>query len=286
MSKFTISGFSDEISKNLDEQAPVLNELGIKYIEVRGTEYGNISTLTVEQSEDLAERIAAKGIKVSCIGSPIGKIKITDDFEPHFETFLNCLRIAKLFGAKYIRMFSFYPPEKGEDMGIWREEVLARWRKFIDAAAGSGVTLLHENEKDIYGDTPERCLDLAKTLGIPLIFDPANFVQCGAETYPYAYNLLKEHIVYMHIKDCLADTGKVVPSGYGDGHIGEIISELDKTGYEGFLSLEPHLGHFEGFSDLEPNSPINNLPAGGPKSYRMAAVSLFKVLDSLGLDYE
>jgi sugar phosphate isomerase/epimerase len=89
----------------------------------------------------------------------------------------------------------------------------------------------------------------------------------------------------MHIKDCQAYTGKVVPSGYGDGHIGEIISELDKRGYEGFLSLEPHLGHFEGFSDLEPASPLNNLPAGGPKCYQMAAVSLFKVLTSLGIKH-
>jgi len=286
MSRFIISGFADEISKNLDEQVPVLNELGIEYIEVRGTEFGNIADLSPAQVEDFARRIADKGMKVSCIGSPIGKIKINDDFEPHFEKFMNCLGIAKQLKAKYIRMFSFYPPEEGQDMSPWRDEVLARWSKFIDAAAGSNVTLLHENEKGIYGDKPERCLDLARSLGIPLIFDPANFVQCGAETYPYAYNLLKDHIAYMHIKDCLADSGKVVPSGYGDGHISEIISELDKAGYEGFLSLEPHLGHFDGFSDLEPGSPINKMPAGGPKCYRMAASSLFKVLDNLCLSHE
>jgi sugar phosphate isomerase/epimerase len=285
MSRFIISGFADEISKNLDEQAPVLSELRIKYIEVRGTEYGNIAKLTPEQTEDLARRIEQKGFRVSAIGSPIGKIKITDDFAPHLEEFKNCLRIAKRLGAGYIRMFSFYPPEGG-NIADYRDEVLARWRQFIEAAEGTGITLLHENEKDIYGDTPERCLDLAQTLGISLIFDPANFVQCGVETYPHAYNLLKDHIVYMHIKDCLADSGKVVPSGYGDGHIAEIISSLDKRGYDGFLSLEPHLGNFEGFASLEPSSPINALPDGGPKCYRMAAVSLFKVLEALGIKRE
>ena len=98
-------------------------------------------------------------------------------------------------------MFSFYIPE-GEKPESYREEVMNRWRQFMQAAQGPGITLLHENEKGIYGDTPLRCLDLVRELNsedMKLIFDPANFVQCDVETYPEAYELLKDHIAYMHI---------------------------------------------------------------------------------------
>ena len=152
------------------------------------------------------------------------------------------------------------------------------------AASGKGIELLHENEKGIYGDTAERCLDLAQTLGIGLIFDPANFIQSGVDTYPFAYELLEKHIKYMHVKDAQKGTGQVVPSGYGDAGMSSILKRLYERGFEGYLSLEPHLGHFDGFADLEPLSKTNLMEPGGPKQYTIAAESLFKVLSELGIE--
>lgn len=282
MSKFIISGFADEIDSYIDRQMDVLDGLGIRYIEIRGADGKNVSKLLEREALEMAERLSARGYKISAIGSPIGKIKVTDDFEPHLELFRHCLRLAKIFDAKYIRMFSFYPPE-GEKIEDYRDEVMRRWESFLNAAQNSGITLLHENEKGIYGDVAERCLDLAQTLQIGLIFDPANFVQSDVETYPYAFNLLRKHIKYMHIKDACKSTGMVMPSGYGDGNIKNIIAELSKQGFEGFLSLEPHLGHFEGFAELEPGSKTNLMEQGGAKAYTIAAESLFKILDELGI---
>ena len=87
-------------------------------------------------------------------------------------------------------MFNYIP--EGKDPADYREEVLKRWKEFLKAAEGTGIVLLHENEKEIYGDTPERCLDLVESLNsdyFRLTFDTANFVQCGVEPYPKAFNM-------------------------------------------------------------------------------------------------
>jgi sugar phosphate isomerase/epimerase len=93
--------------------------------------------------------------------------------------------------------------------------------------------------------------------------------------------MLKDETVYLHIKDARVSDHQAVPSGQGDGKIAEILSELDKAGFEGFLSIEPHLGNFVGFSGLERNTPGFDLPDGGPKKFAIAVNALKKVLAGL-----
>lgn len=280
MSKFILSAFADEIDPMLTTQMDVLDLHGIKYIEMRGVNGKSLVHYPLEEVRIFKKQLDARGFKISAVGSPIGKIKITEDFGPHLELFRHTMEIAKILETKYIRMFSFYIPE-GENPELYRDEVMKRWSRFIKAAEGTGLILLHENEKGIYGDTAERCLDLLETMNcsyMGAIFDPANFVQCNEKTYPEAFNLLKRHIVYMHIKDALHKDHSVVPSGHGDGRVKEILTELKNNGFEGFLSLEPHLSDFFGFAALEPGSPVNKLPEGGPKQFAIAAEALGNIL--------
>ncbi len=115
-----------------------------------------------------------------------------------------------------------------------------------------------------------------------IFFDPANYVQCGVETYPHAYEMLKDYTIYYHIKDALMESGKVVPSGFGDGHIPEIISDLHKRDYHGFLSLEPHLGHFDGFDDLEGDGEVPEFEEKSDVSkFVLAHDSLKKILEDV-----
>ena len=273
-----ISGFSDEIDKSIVTQFSVLNRLGIKYFEPRGIDGKNISALTDDEVKSLKENMKKYGISVSSIGSPIGKILMTDDFEAHFETFKRVVKIAKELDAKYIRMFSFF--HSYED----RSEVIARLKAMIEYAKEHGVILLHENEKDIYGDTVERCKDLMETLycdNFKAVFDPANFVQCGQDTKK-AYEELKPYIAYMHIKDAKAADGSVVPSGYGDGNLEYILTDLLKSGFGGFLSLEPHLGSFEGLATLEMGDIMKDLPKSGEGTFTVAYNALKNILDRIG----
>jgi sugar phosphate isomerase/epimerase len=284
MSRFVLSAFADEIDPSLQTQMDVLEQHGIRYIEMRGVNGKNLTQYTLEEVKSIKSQLDRRGFRLSAIGSPIGKIKITDDFGTHLELFRHTIEIAKIMETQYIRMFSFFIP-KGEGPLRYRDEVMNRWHKFIKAAEGTGLVLLHENEKDIYGDTPERCLDLIETLNcdyLKLVFDPANFVQCGINTYPDAYEMLKDHIAYMHIKDAVLSSHNVVPSGHGDGHIKEILYALKLRGYEGFLSLEPHLVNFVGFSNLEPDSPLNMMEEGGPKQFAIAKEALDKILGEIG----
>ncbi|NSW89783.1 MAG: sugar phosphate isomerase/epimerase [Firmicutes bacterium] len=280
MGKFILSAFADEIDANLTTQMDVLEQHDIKYIEMRGVNGKNLVRHSLDEVKEIKSELDDKGFKISAVGSPIGKIMVTDDFKPHLELFKHTLEIACILETKYIRMFSFYIP-KGEDPALYRDEVMRRWEKFIKAAEGYDITLLHENEKDIYGDTAERCLDLLKTMDcdyMKAVFDPANFVQCDVETYPHAYRLLKGYIAYLHIKDAVAKDKQVVPSGYGDGKVKDILQDLYNGGFEGFLSLEPHLGSFRGFTELELHSKINDLPEGGPKQFAIAVHALKKII--------
>lgn len=278
---YKISGFSDEITSNTTEQFKALNRLGIEYFEPRGIDGKNISGLSEEEAFALKEKMDEYGIKVSSIGSPIGKIKITDDFDAHFEVFKNVVKIAGILDTKYIRMFSFYNNEK-EWSADSREIVFSYLKKMIDYAKDKHVVLLHENEKDIYGDTTERCLDLMENLycdNFKAVFDPANFVQSGQDTKK-TFDILKPYIEYMHIKDSKAD-GTVVPSGMGTGNIEYILESLLNNGYNGFLSLEPHLGSFEGLAALELDDKMENLPKGGEGTFTLAFNSLNDVLDKI-----
>jgi len=283
VSRFILSAFADEIDPDLKVQMDVLEQHDIRYIEMRGVYGKSIVQYSLDEVKDIKKKLDERGFKVSAVGSPIGKIRIIDDFEPHLELFKHTIEIAKILETGFIRMFSFYIPH-GDDPAKYRDEVLRRWEEFIKVARGTGLTLLHENEKDIYGDTAERCLDLLKTLDCDyarLTFDPANFVQCDVETYPHAFNLLKDYIAYMHIKDALYSNHSVVPAGYGDGKVKEILGELYNMGYEGFLSIEPHLGKFVGLDQLEQGMVDPNLPEGGPRLFGVAVNALNKILSQI-----
>ena len=278
---YTLSGFADEIDSDLHRQLAVVGRLGIGAIELRGAYGKSVVSNTLDEAAELKKKLDAAGIRVSAIGSPIGKIGITDEFEPHFEVFRHTVELAKLFETPYIRIFSFYLQNQAPEAA--REEVLARLLRLREYAKDQGVVLLHENEKGIYGDNAQRCLDLMEQLygdNFKCTFDFANFVQCGQVTYPDAFDILKPYIVYMHIKDALLN-GEVVPAGYGVGHVEEILQELGKSGYKGFVSLEPHLGSFKGLENLEIDDHMLKLEGSTPEKFTIAYESLKKIIDNI-----
>jgi len=115
----------------------------------------------------------------------------------------------------------------------------------IRSAEQLDVTLLHENEKGIYGDTAERCVDLLENFNHPrfrAVFDPANFIQVGVEPFPHAWNLLGGYVAYVHVKDVVRANGRVTAVDHGDGRWLDFIQALNDRNFSGFLSMEPHLG--------------------------------------------
>jgi sugar phosphate isomerase/epimerase len=243
-----LAAFTDEISPDLDVQIATCQKHGITHIELRGVAGKNVLDFDKPMRAEIKKKLADNGLAVIGIGSPIGKVKLSEPFEPHFERFKIAVELAEFFDAPFVRIFSYY-----EAFPHGREEVIRRLQKKVDYIQQYRPVLVHENEKDIYGERGPACLDLHQSIDSPKFraaFDFANFVQAGdnpLDNWP----LLKPYTVHIHVKDALAGNGKVVPAGEGDGHIGEILKDAYTSGYRGFLSFEPHLaaaGQFSGFS--------------------------------------
>ncbi len=242
--RFRLAAFADEADGKISGQIKAMTENGIDYLEIRGVDGENISDLTTEKAKEIKKQLDASGLGVWSLGSPYGKIGICDDFAPHLDKFKHGLELADIFGARHIRMFSFYV-QSGEE-ARYRDEVMSRLGQFMAAAEGSGIILCHENEKGIYGDTAVRCAEIHKEFPqLKAVFDPANFIQCGQDTIE-AWKLLAPYVEYMHIKDALAD-GSVVPAGKGIGNLTYLLENFKGN----VLTLEPHLSVFEGFDKLE-----------------------------------
>lgn len=252
MATFYLSAFADEAGGGILEQIDALKAHGMTHLEPRGLDEGNISLYSTEQAKELKKLLDDKDIKISAIGSHYGKIKITEDFNEHFDNFKKCVEVANILETKRIRMFSFYFSEN-ENHSDYRDEVFERIGKMCDYSFKNGIYCCHENEKGIYGDNAERCFEILSEFKGKLkgVFDPANFIQCGVQILP-AFELLKDYIDYLHIKDCIYDDGSIRPAGLGDGQIVQLLkrfNEINKN--DTFLTLEPHLKVFDGLKDLE-----------------------------------
>ena len=284
-----VSGFSDEISSDFDTQLETVRNLGMDYISIRGVNEKNFSEHTIEEvKEYIKPKLDEYKIKVSSIGSPIGKVFIDDEegFEKQISLLEKLCEMAKILDCKYIRMFSFYMP-KDKNPEDYKDEVIKKLKIFIEIAEKHDIVLLHENEKDIYGDISSRCLTIFKEVGsehFKGIFDFANFVQCMEDTRE-CYELLKEYIVYYHIKDAVKEDKENVVCGTGQGKIEEILTDAIKNGYKGFLTLEPHLVIFDSLKDLELED-VNNIikkdkGLDGKSAYALQYNSLVNILKSI-----
>jgi sugar phosphate isomerase/epimerase len=258
-------------------QVAVLEALGIGHIEVRSAWDTNIAEMTDDQVATLAQLLRERGIGTSAIGSPIGKVPSSVDPDDEVARLRRVVAAAHTLDARYVRIFSFYPPEGSGPEDV-RDDVLKRMAALARVAEQEGVVLLHENEKDIYGDTPQRCLDLIESVGssaLRVAWDAANFVQVGvARPFTDGYAMLRPHLEYLQVKDALSADGSVVPAGRGDGELEATIAALHADGYAGFASMEPHLasGHATGgFS--------------GPAAFGVATRAFTALLDKVGVEY-
>jgi len=252
----------------LEQQIQTCRENSVTHFELRGVDGKNVLDFDDAMQARIKKRLTESQMGVISIGSPIGKVKITDPFEPHMERFKKAVEMAAFFSAPFIRIFSYYPPEKGADMKPYREEVIRRLKAKVEYIANRNVVLVHENEAEIYGEKGRECLDLMKSINslkLRSAFDFANFLIAG-ERPINNWPGLKPYTVHIHVKDAKLDGGKIVPAGEGDGDIPAILKDAYASGYRGFLTLEPHLsvaGQFSGFT--------------GPNLFKVAADALKKV---------
>ncbi len=276
--KYMLSAFADEFSDDFSEQLQVLKNNDFSYIELRHANGKNVSEFTRGEVSELRKRLSDSGIRVSSIGSPIGKVRLDENLKAHFETAERVFETAEFLGAKYVRIFSFYSAE-GRKIEERKSEVFAALEQIVKISEKYHVTICHENEAKIYGESPERCAEIAAYFGgkIRSVFDMGNFVLDGFDPFA-AYRLLLPYIEYFHIKDALF-AGAVVPAGKGEAQIRRILNDFKaQAKKDTFITLEPHLQTFAGLNALVGKSFENPYRYENQKVAFLDAVSHLKNL--------
>lgn len=269
-----LCAFSDEASGSLEGQIAALRRNGISYMEIRNVDGKNIKDITPERAREIKQILDENQIKVWSIGSPIGKVDIDTDIDEYMQVVCHILEIAKILECDRIRMFSFF---KAYDKS---EKVMEYLRKMVEKADSYNIKLCHENEKDIYGDTAERNLQILENVpGLYYIYDPANFLQVG-EDAKKTLSLLADKAEYFHIKDVISKTGQLVPAGEGDGRISELIEGIDS---DKVLTLEPHLTIFAGYAAIDSTEMKNKYTfESNDAAFDAAVVALKGLLANAG----
>lgn len=255
--RWRLSAFGDEIADSLEDQCQVLAENGVGMVELRSAWGTNVGDFDAALCERAGAVLRDFDIGVSAIGSPLGKVPAEEPPEAEQPRLERCLEAAERLGTRLVRVFSYYVDGRYEPM---RDTVLRRVEALAEAARRRDLVLVLENESWIYGDLPERCVDVLRSVDSPALrfaFDPANFVQCGADPME-AWRLLRPYVAHVHIKDAVPvdRTGlepypapvphdrlmdAVRPAGEGAGRISELLQALATEDYRGILTLEPHL---------------------------------------------
>lgn len=242
MIKVNLSAFSDEAASDIKGQikAMQINEIG--FTELRSISGKNVSEFSFEESKEYYKEFTDNGIKVFSIGSPLGKVDIDTDFNKYLDLVKKVCETANIFSADKIRMFSFFNAYEK------KEKVFDYLSKMVEVANSYGVKMCHENEKEVYGDTADRVLEIMNNVkGLKFVYDPANYVQMN-EPAEKTLKLFHDKVEYFHIKDVINATGELVPAGHGDGDINKLVSMIDR---DVVLTLEPHLAVFDAYAKID-----------------------------------
>ena len=273
-----LSAFSDEAGNSIKEQISALKRNGIFLMELRSIDGKNVAEFTEEDAKSYQKELEENGISVWSIGSPLGKVDIDVDFNEYCKKVRHVCKLANIFKTKKIRMFSFFKAYNEE------EKVFAYLRKMVKIGKEYGVDMCHENEKDVFGDTAERVLKIMQNVeGLKYIYDPANYLQCGqsADETLSAFHATTE---YFHIKDVIGETGELVPAGYGDTKIKELIAKIDS---EKVLTLEPHLMEFDAYKSIDNTEMKHKFTfANGQEAFDAAVTALKNILEELNYKEE
>ena len=248
-----LTGFADEASQNLDEQIKATKELGWNSIESRNIGGKNIHDLSEEDFEKVVEKLESAGVYINCFGSAIANWakNINDSFDITLAEVERAIPRMKRLGTKLIRIMSYARCEGSEQHA---QERFKRLTEVVSLFKENGLQPVHENCMNYGGMSWKHSLELMENVpGLRLIYDTGNspFMKDyskGGDVWQDSwefYSKVKQHISYIHIKDSLnpkpGEKEEYTMPGEGQGYVKEIIADLKASGYDGGISIEPHL---------------------------------------------
>ncbi len=243
------SGISDEAGQAIEIQIKAHRELGWEYMEIRNVDGENLTMVSDEKFDEVYGKVTESGLKVSCFSSAIANwaTEISGDFNKDVEELKRAIPRMHRLKTKYIRVMS-WPNNKENPLSEaeWGKEAVRRMKELAKMAEDGGIVLAHENCSGWGGLSGGNMLKLHEGVNSPafkLLYDTGNVIAHDYGDSWSFYSELRHLIEYVHIKDYRLGTKplKATYPAEGDGKVREILQDLKKAGYDGFVSIEPHL---------------------------------------------
>lgn len=256
-----LTGFADEVSPDIDVQIAVTKELGWSNIEMRkvsvdGSTPQNIHDVSDADFERIAERLEAAGVRVNCFGSLIGgwAKSILDPFDITLAEVERAIPRMRRLSTPLIRIMSYAVLKNRAADDQEAPERFRRLREIVRRFADAGQTAVHENCMNYGGMGWPFTLRLLENVpGLKLVFDTGNPISSADRSKPEPhprqsawefYEHVRDHVAYLHIKDGIYENNRMRFTFCGEGHgdVRRIVGDLLRRGYDGGISIEPHLG--------------------------------------------
>jgi sugar phosphate isomerase/epimerase len=260
-----LTGIADEAGETVDAQIDATNALGWKHIEARfvkvdGFEKGSIHEIPEEAFKIATHKFKEAGIGICGIGSTIGNWahSINDPFEITEGEVSRCITRMKLLNSKIVRIMSYAILEnelENDEPEQFLEERVKRLNKIISCFQNEGIIPVHENCMNYGGMSIKHALELQREIPeMKWVFDTGNPVfnpdRSVPKPYPRQsawdfYQALKPYISHVHIKDGIWNNESkkctFTMPGEGHGDVEQVLTDLKLNGYEGYISIEPHI---------------------------------------------
>jgi len=228
------TGFADEAGADLDVQIKATKELGWEFIETRALLGSNLAFINDAEFEEVCRKLDETGIKFNCFGSGVGNwaTSISESPEKSYEEIRRAVPRMQKLGIELIRIMSF-PVKEMEKYESFAEEAFKRLKTITKIAEDGGVTCVLENCSGWASGSYEHTLRTLETVDSPalkLVFDTGNPVSDvdvrGLPPYKKQdawefYNAVKDHIIYVHIKDGYMKENEMVYSFPGSVTVSE-----------------------------------------------------------------
>ena len=104
---------------------------------------------------------------------------------------------------------------------------------------GEGIEVVLENAASIWSNTGANLAKIARTLGVRVVWDPANAAASGELAYPDGYAEVRDLVAHVHFKNWTKANG-FVAIGDGVADLKGQVAALKSDGYDGLYCLEPH----------------------------------------------
>ncbi|NUT05573.1 MAG: sugar phosphate isomerase/epimerase [Hamadaea sp.] len=274
-----VCGIGDEAATDLPEQVSIFTALGLRGLELRSV----AGRLSHELDDDAVRRLAATiedaRLTVPVVDTPIGgwATTLATPLSDEVDLLRAYAAVARRVGCSRLRIMSY--PSDGRPEPEWGRESIRRVGVLVREAVSLGVTLLHENCHGWASRDAESTLALLRAVEderLRLIFDAGNGMAYGYEGFEFLQAVLP-WVEHVHIKDAVLVNEQPVwvTPGQGTARLTEMLKTLAAAGYDGWLSLEPHVA-------LIPHTGVEAADDVRGRTFAACVRGLRTLIDGLG----